>query len=168
MFPDPDKFVPERFLDSEGRLDVTQGDPTAFVFGFGRRYAGLLPPDLDLAPLILNHRICPGSHFAQASLFILIASLLHVFNITPPDDANGDPMKLEYNVPEAMRVISWVLSASSGHMVHGNLFASCMQGGQLLFLWHETSSGTRRGTHWRGRLMRSITAFSTCFPGHNS
>ena len=106
VFPDPDEFVPERFLDSEGCLDMTQGDPTGFVFGFGRRCMGLLPPNLDLALLILNRRICPGSHFAQASLFILTASLLHVFSITPPDDTNGDPMKLEYNVPDAMRAIS--------------------------------------------------------------
>lgn len=34
-YPDAEKFVPERFLDAEGRL--TDDDPGEFIFGFGRR-----------------------------------------------------------------------------------------------------------------------------------
>ena len=37
-YPDPEKFIPERFLDSSGQLDLSAGDPEDFVFGFGRRY----------------------------------------------------------------------------------------------------------------------------------
>ena len=36
-YPDPDRFMPERFLDSSGKLDVSVEDPEDFVFGFGRR-----------------------------------------------------------------------------------------------------------------------------------
>ena len=38
-------------------------------------------------------RICPGRHFAEASLFINIASVLHTFDITPPLDEHGHPVK---------------------------------------------------------------------------
>ena len=38
-FPDPDNFLPERFLDASGNVDVSRGDPADFAFGFGRRYA---------------------------------------------------------------------------------------------------------------------------------
>ena len=42
------------------------------------------------------YRICPGRYFAEASLFILAASLLHVFQILPPVDERGVPKKLEH------------------------------------------------------------------------
>lgn len=35
-FPEPDKFVPERFL-SDGQLNQEVLDPAEVVFGFGRR-----------------------------------------------------------------------------------------------------------------------------------
>ena len=37
MYPDPETFMPERFINSEGLLDVGLGDPAEYVFGFGRR-----------------------------------------------------------------------------------------------------------------------------------
>ena len=37
MYPDPEPFMPERFINSEGLLDVGLGDPAEYVFGFGRR-----------------------------------------------------------------------------------------------------------------------------------
>ncbi|EMD36232.1 hypothetical protein CERSUDRAFT_26836, partial [Gelatoporia subvermispora B] len=40
-------------------------------------------------------RVCPGRHFARDVLFINVASILHVFNILPPADAQGIPVHLE-------------------------------------------------------------------------
>lgn len=37
VFPDPEVFRPERFI-RDGKLDVGLRDPTAFVFGYGRRF----------------------------------------------------------------------------------------------------------------------------------
>ena len=41
-------------------------------------------------------RICPGRHFAEASLFIMIASVLHAFTIDYVMDEHGKPI-----IPEA-------------------------------------------------------------------
>ena len=63
QYPEPDTFNPDRFLDSN------QPDPTLYVFGFGRR-------------------ACPGSHLAQASVFLAIAQTLALFNIKRVHDQN--------------------------------------------------------------------------------
>ncbi|CUA74813.1 O-methylsterigmatocystin oxidoreductase [Rhizoctonia solani] len=55
-YHDPESFLPERFMDPS--------TPEPVMFGFGRR-------------------ICPGMHFAHASLFINVATILSVFNIRP-------------------------------------------------------------------------------------
>ncbi|KAI1788178.1 cytochrome P450 98A3 [Ganoderma leucocontextum] len=73
LYPQPDDFIPERFLDSAGKLDVHERDPADVVFGFGRR-------------------ICPGRHFAESTLFILCASVLSVFEIGPPVGEDGTPI----------------------------------------------------------------------------
>ena len=43
-----------------------------------------------------DHRMCPGRYFAQDSLFIHIASLLHVFNVGPPLGEGGKPIKIKF------------------------------------------------------------------------
>ncbi|EIW62519.1 cytochrome P450 [Trametes versicolor FP-101664 SS1] len=74
-YPDPEAFSPERFL-KDGKPNPDVLDPAAFVFGYGRR-------------------ICPGRHFADASLFMLTATVLHTLTISAPLDAHGHPVKLE-------------------------------------------------------------------------
>jgi cytochrome P450 len=72
MYPEPDAFKPERFINPNGNL---REDPVlSSGFGFGRR-------------------ICPGRHLAEATLFIAIASLLSVFNIKKGNSngAGGGP-----------------------------------------------------------------------------
>ncbi|KAI0697653.1 cytochrome P450 [Cerioporus squamosus] len=75
VYEDPDAYRPERFL-KDGQIDPTVRDPFNYAFGYGRR-------------------VCPGRHFAEASLFINTASLLHVFDITPPLDEDGKPITIE-------------------------------------------------------------------------
>lgn len=66
MFPSPDEFLPERFIDTTDPRMRTFDLP----FGFGRR-------------------ICPGMHLALNSLFMNIARILWAFDITPALDASG-------------------------------------------------------------------------------
>ena len=68
IFSDPEEFKPERFLDREGSF---QDDPTVtLAFGAGKR-------------------VCPGRHFVDATLFLVVSSVLSVFNVTKSKDENG-------------------------------------------------------------------------------
>jgi cytochrome P450 len=60
IYPDPDSFKPERFINPDGSV---LDDPVLAV-GFGS-----------------GKRICPGRHLVDSTLFIVVASLLAVFNI---------------------------------------------------------------------------------------
>ncbi|TBU23726.1 cytochrome P450, partial [Dichomitus squalens] len=73
-YPQPDDFVPERFLN-DGKLDAAVRDPSTVAFGFGRR-------------------ICPGRHLAENMLFTYISCVLHTYNITPPLDEHGQPIHI--------------------------------------------------------------------------
>ncbi|PIL23516.1 hypothetical protein GSI_14828 [Ganoderma sinense ZZ0214-1] len=73
------EFQPERFLNPQTR------DPMRFAFGFGRR-------------------ICPGRHFADNSLFIIVAHVLHTLSIEPPLDRDGQPVQLEFRYTTDMVV----------------------------------------------------------------
>ncbi|KAF9476782.1 cytochrome P450 [Pholiota conissans] len=70
VYPDPFKFNPDRFI-KDGRLDPSIPDPADACWGFGRR-------------------ICPGRHLAFSTVWIVIASLLTVFDIEKSVDAQGD------------------------------------------------------------------------------
>ncbi|KAL1748612.1 cytochrome P450 [Schizophyllum fasciatum] len=70
VYPDPDTFKPERFLDSAGQLDPNVRDPGDIVFGFGRR-------------------VCPGRHMAYSSVWITVASTLRVYNIEKAKRPDG-------------------------------------------------------------------------------
>lgn len=51
----------------------------------------LILPEADVCD-----RICAGRHLALPSLFINIASLLHVFDVNLPLDENGQQIPIEY------------------------------------------------------------------------
>ncbi|TBU56856.1 cytochrome P450 [Dichomitus squalens] len=78
VYPQPEVFEPERYLkDSVLNPDVP--DPASVVFGFGRR-------------------ICLGKNLADASLFINVASSLHVFKISVPLDEAGQPHQVKIDM----------------------------------------------------------------------
>ncbi|PIL29308.1 cytochrome P450 [Ganoderma sinense ZZ0214-1] len=75
VYPDPDVFMPERFL-KDGELNPDVRDPATFAFGYGRR-------------------ICPGRHYVASMLFIVVTTVLHTLSITAPLDKDGNPVHLE-------------------------------------------------------------------------
>ncbi|KZT69384.1 cytochrome P450 [Daedalea quercina L-15889] len=69
LYPNPEAFRPERFLGLSPD-EAKQMDPRNLVFGFGRR-------------------ICPGRRFADASIWLAIASIVATFNVRKVRDAEG-------------------------------------------------------------------------------
>jgi cytochrome P450 len=74
LYPDPEEFKPERFLDEDGSV---RDDPAlSLAFGVGKR-------------------ICPGRHFADTTIFIAASSVLSVFNVTKAKDENGNEIPVK-------------------------------------------------------------------------
>ncbi|KAG6380283.1 cytochrome P450-like protein [Boletus reticuloceps] len=73
-YPDPYTFLPERFLDDDGSFKHNECEN--IVFGFGRR-------------------ICVGRHFADTSIWSVIAKVLAAFTILKPLDENGAEIPVE-------------------------------------------------------------------------
>ena len=68
LYPDPEEFKPERFLNEDGSV---RDDPAlSLVFGVGKR-------------------ICPGRHFVDSTIFIVTTSILSVFSVAKAKDENG-------------------------------------------------------------------------------
>ncbi|OJA08123.1 hypothetical protein AZE42_08433 [Rhizopogon vesiculosus] len=90
VYPEPDKFKPQRWMNDEDHL---RDDLKFFVFGFGRR-------------------VCPAQHVANRSVFITSLLILWAFQLTldptkPLDDMgflNGNPqpfsIEAKTRVPE--------------------------------------------------------------------
>ncbi|KAL0569906.1 hypothetical protein V5O48_012052 [Marasmius crinis-equi] len=71
VYPNPESFVPERFLNEDGTCN--SDDDSTFIFGAGRR-------------------ICPGRHFATTTLWMVIVSVLTEFDIGKPKTIDGKEM----------------------------------------------------------------------------
>ena len=73
-YPNPHAFMPERFLNDDGSLKPN--DIEHIAYGFGRR-------------------ICVGRHFADTSVWSVMAKVLAVFKILRPLDENGVEIPVE-------------------------------------------------------------------------
>ncbi|KAG6371203.1 cytochrome P450 [Boletus reticuloceps] len=73
-YPNPDAFIPERFVNDDGTLKPD--DMEHIMFGFGRR-------------------ICVGRHFAVTTVWVAIAKVLAVYKILRPLDENGVEIPVE-------------------------------------------------------------------------
>ena len=93
LYPDPDKFNPERFI---GRMDSEAAHQVDAVFGFGRR-------------------VCPGKAFAEANVWLLMANIAATMDIEKSIDEMGKPITpsteyigsfVRYAVPPPIPAIS--------------------------------------------------------------
>ncbi|KAI0029080.1 cytochrome P450 [Vararia minispora EC-137] len=91
QYPEPHVFKPERFLSPEGRI---VNDPNLeYAFGFGTRK-------------------CPGRHFADATLWLYMTSILVFFEISKATDANGKEIPVDGKF-ESQSVIQYAASYPS-------------------------------------------------------
>lgn len=74
VYPNPDKFDPDRFIEGTGK--TPQRDPREIAFGFGRR-------------------VCPGQHIAESSMWIQMATTLATLDISKATDEKGRPIEPE-------------------------------------------------------------------------
>ncbi|KAK0440601.1 cytochrome P450 [Armillaria borealis] len=84
-YPEPHSFMPERFM-KEGKLNPDIRDPGTVLFGFGRR-------------------ICPARYMAYSSIWIAIASMLAVFDITKAVDEFGNIIEPTYAYASALACV---------------------------------------------------------------
>ncbi|KAF9446025.1 cytochrome P450 [Macrolepiota fuliginosa MF-IS2] len=66
-YPQPEKFLPERFLTKEGNINPDIQDPSVAAFGFGRRE-------------------CPGKHVGISATWLIAAYILSAFTLNKPTD----------------------------------------------------------------------------------
>jgi len=69
-YPNSHAFVPEQFLNDDGSLKPNDSSIEHIAFGFSRR-------------------MCVGRHFANTSVWSVMANVLAVFDILRPLDENG-------------------------------------------------------------------------------
>ncbi|KIL63063.1 hypothetical protein M378DRAFT_164944 [Amanita muscaria Koide BX008] len=75
-YPEPEEFRPERFFNEDGSLN---DDAIGYVFGFGRR-------------------ICPGQHMADLVVWLMITSVLAMFNISKDKDEDGNVIEVDASI----------------------------------------------------------------------
>ncbi|KAF7299009.1 Cytochrome P450 [Mycena indigotica] len=74
IYAEPDKFKPERFLDDDGGL---VNDPRMNILAYGH-----------------GRRICVGRHMADETVWAVIASVLHVYEIGKVKDLSGNDIDI--------------------------------------------------------------------------
>ncbi|KAL0066833.1 hypothetical protein AAF712_006237, partial [Marasmius tenuissimus] len=108
MYPDPYTFNPERWI-KDGKINPDIRDITA-SFGFGRR-------------------ICPGRLLALSSLYLTIATILSVFDISKATDENGVAIKsrVEYSLSVQNRPLPFKCSIKPRSEAHKRLINKVME-----------------------------------------
>ncbi|KAI0639049.1 cytochrome P450 [Trametes polyzona] len=74
LFVEPDRFMPERYLEVVDEATAKKRDPWNYVFGFGRRR-------------------CPGAHLADASLWLAMACMLATLDFGKALDTEGNAIE---------------------------------------------------------------------------
>ncbi|KAF8838010.1 cytochrome P450 [Paxillus ammoniavirescens] len=113
IFPQPEKFNPKRWLDSDGRIN----DLKSFSFGFGRR-------------------TCVGSNLALRSLYIAVATILWSFTISedlnrPIDDtafvlgivSHQKPFSLKFEPRLDVEILKEIMNSKTSQISIGSVHA---------------------------------------------
>jgi len=76
LFPNPEQFIPERFMEEVDEVTARKRDPRNYAFGFGRRK-------------------CPGIHLVEQSLWIAMACMIATLDMHKAKDDSGHDIEPE-------------------------------------------------------------------------
>ncbi|EIW55982.1 cytochrome P450 [Trametes versicolor FP-101664 SS1] len=109
LFPNPEAFIPERYLEDVDEATARLRDPRNYIFGFGRRR-------------------CTGTHLVESYLWLAIACTLATFDFTKATDADGNviepqPQYLDasFRLPTLFPCIIRPRSENAAQLVHESL-----------------------------------------------
>ncbi|KAJ8655157.1 hypothetical protein O0I10_009192 [Lichtheimia ornata] len=84
VYPDADKFIPERFFGDEKTMAASanckHGERDHFTFGFGRR-------------------VCPGIHLSEVEMFNVLVRIFARCTLEPALDDQGKPVMPDLDAP---------------------------------------------------------------------
>ena len=121
-FREPERFNPGRFLQKMTQIKEPQqalngsepDDPSSIVFGFGRRsaFTVIIPVTQQTQSCPLHGcRICPGRFVGDASVFIAIATMLHVLTFEKAKDGAGREITID---PETAKYTTGITRCGGG------------------------------------------------------
>ena len=101
-YPDPESFKPERFLNQDGTLNDDEVQP---AFGFGRRYVlSDIVATIVYDTVFTPFSVCVGQSLATATVWIMIACTLAVYNIERAKDESGAEIPVHVGCTDGMIV----------------------------------------------------------------
>jgi cytochrome P450 len=119
QYPNPEIFDPTRFLNKDGKLDLTMGpNPLDASFGFGRRFVSpsslRQQHDTDSS----KNRVCAGRPIALSLSALAASSMLSIFSINrrvdPDTGKERDPREEVHWYDSA---VMYVLSSGCFHFL---------------------------------------------------
>lgn len=95
IYPNPNTFYPERFMEVVDTETQAKRDPRSYVFGFGRRYVLRSYEPTPTLKRNKNIRQCPGSNLVESSIWLLMVSMLATLDIAKAVDDLGNVIEPE-------------------------------------------------------------------------
>ena len=88
VYPDPEAFIPERYEAANVPDPMDYG-----AFGYGRRFVKVVAVSVLSLTSTFMTRSCSGKNMAIDTVWIAMATILTVFEISKPLDGNGKPIE---------------------------------------------------------------------------
>lgn len=96
VYPDPEEFRPERYIDGISE----NGDPSNIIFGFGRRSRTQTHNLTTFVNCLL--RLCPGQQLADSNIYLVASNIIANMDIGKARDEKGQEITPVVEYPSSM------------------------------------------------------------------